>query len=215
MRYAMLGAAFAAFMSSCATHGMRESLSIVSGGSDEERTRAEIAFAELPTVIRCSVAHIRITDDCRGFVSRFISGYAHRGGPLCIREGRVSRAVIWHECAHAHYRALSSEAREMWEAIVPNELFRGYGVHIAIPGIYPSRGIITSYGGVSPNENYAEWVTWLMHYLRGYGSGYGKSDMASVDKMDATYLRILTFFRDHEVITEAEFAQALPLFFSF
>lgn len=205
MRYVLLCAALAAFASSCTIHGTR-------GGSEEERARAEAAFAELPSVIRAASGSIRITDDCRGFTSRFIVGYAHRGGPLCVRAGRVGRAVIWHECAHPHYHTLSREAREEWEAIVPEEFFRGHGVNIAIPGTYPSCGVITSYGGVGPGENYAEWVTWLMHYLRGYGTEYGKADMACVDRSDTRYSRIITFFRDHGVITEAEFERALPLF---
>lgn len=206
MRYALLCAAIAAVTSSCVNHGIR-------GGDDEEYARANTAFAELPSVIRDSAGGIRITDDCRGFTSRFIVGYAHRGGPLCVRKGRVGRAVIWHECAHPHYHTLSREAIEEWEAIVPEELFRGHGVNIAIPGAYPSCGIITSYGGVSPSENYAEWVTWLMHYLRGYGTAYGRVDLACVDRSDARYLRILTFFRDHDVITEPEFERVLPLFY--
>lgn len=211
MRRVLLCVALVASVVSCTSGGARDAAVI--GGDEDEEARANTAFAELPRVIRDAAGSIRITDDCRGFTSRFIVGYAHRGGPLCIRKGRVGRAVIWHECAHPHYHTLLGDAIEAWEAIVPEELFRGHGVNIAIPGAYPSCGIITSYGGVSPSENYAEWVTWLMHYVRGYGTGYGKVDLAYVDRSDARYLRILTFFRDHEVITEAEFVRVLPLFY--
>ncbi|MDO8584650.1 MAG: hypothetical protein Q7R85_00830 [bacterium] len=200
---------------SCTNHPPRTEAALgdlISGGTAEEREFARAALGELPRVVREVAEEIRITNDCSGFTSRFIVGFHHRGGPICVREGRVTRAVVWHEPAHTHFHTLSRAAQEQWEGFVDDDLFHGEGINIVIPGAYPSRGMITSYGGTNPRENYAEWVTWLTHYLRGYGSGYGRADIASIDRRDPVYLAILTFFRAHDVLTEEEFRRVQPLF---
>jgi len=171
-----------------------------------------VAFAELPPAVRDAADEIRITDSCRGFTSRFIVGFHHQGGPICVREGCVTRAVIWHEPAHSHFQALHHEAQEQWEGFVGARLFHGEGISITVPGAYPTHGMITSYGGTNADENYAEWVAWLTCYLHGHGSGYGGAVIASVDRSDPVYLRILQFFREHGVLTEEEFNRLKPLF---
>jgi len=206
---------FAVLSISCASNPTRGEFArgdCVSGGTTEERELARAAFAELPPAVRGVAEEIHITDSCRGFTSRLIVGFHHRGGPMCIREGRVTRMVIWHEPGHAHFHTLSNEAQEQWEGFVDADLFHGEGINIVVPGAYPAHGMITSYGGTNADENYAEWVAWLTCYLHGHGGGYGGADIASVDRSDPVYLRILQFFRAHDVLTEEEFGRVKPLF---